>query len=48
LRWFGKKSGRLILRAALPLLTEDPLAENRDILLVQGEEFRAHESDTAE
>jgi mRNA-degrading endonuclease RelE of RelBE toxin-antitoxin system len=89
---FGKKDGRLILQAALQLLTEDPLAEtkkmmtlrpnafaqrelrllgkyrvlfnvDRDngavtvlavgekrgiILLVQGEEFRAHESDIAE
>jgi mRNA-degrading endonuclease RelE of RelBE toxin-antitoxin system len=92
LRWFGKKDGRLILRAALQLLTKDPLAETRNmkslrpnrfaqrelrllgkyrllvdvdrdnsrvtvlavgeqrgnILLVQGEEFRGHESDIAE
>jgi mRNA-degrading endonuclease RelE of RelBE toxin-antitoxin system len=92
LRWFGKKDGRLILQAALQLLTQDPLAETKNmktlrpnpfaqralrllgnyrvlfdvdrasstvtvlavgekrgnILLVQGEEFRAHESDIAE
>jgi len=92
LRWFGKKDGRLILQAALQLLTQDPLAETKNmktlrpnpfaqrelrllgkyrllfdvdrentmvtvlavgekrgnIVLVQGEEFRAHESDIAE
>ena len=92
LRWFSKKDGRLILQAALQLLTKDPLAETKNmktlrpnpfaqrelrllgkfrllfdvdhdnsmvtvlaigetrgnILLVQGEEFRAHESDIAE
>jgi mRNA-degrading endonuclease RelE of RelBE toxin-antitoxin system len=92
LRWFGKKDGRLILQAALQLLTQDPLAETKNmktlrpnpfaqrelrllgkyrllfdvdrentmvtvlavgekrgnIVLVQGEEFRAHESDIPE
>jgi len=92
LRSFGKKDGRLILLVALQLLTEDPLAETKNmktlrpssfaqrelrllgkyrvlfdgdrdnstvtilavgekrgnILLVQGEEFRAHESDITE
>jgi prevent-host-death family protein len=31
LRWFGKKDGRLILQAALQLLTEDPLAQTKNM-----------------
>jgi mRNA-degrading endonuclease RelE of RelBE toxin-antitoxin system len=31
LRWFGKKDGRQILKAALQRLEEDPLAETRQM-----------------
>jgi mRNA-degrading endonuclease RelE of RelBE toxin-antitoxin system len=31
LRWFGKKNGRQLLRAALQRLEEDPLAETRQM-----------------
>ena len=92
LHWFGRKDGRLLLRAAKERLAADPTAETRnmktlrlnpvaqrelrlfgnyralfnvdasaevvtivlvgekrgDSLLVQGEEFTAHESDPAE
>jgi mRNA-degrading endonuclease RelE of RelBE toxin-antitoxin system len=31
LRWLGRKNGRLLLKAAVSLLTEDPLAETRTL-----------------
>jgi mRNA-degrading endonuclease RelE of RelBE toxin-antitoxin system len=45
LRWFGKKSGRQLLKAALQRLEEDPLAETRQMKtmrpnLIAGRELR--------
>ncbi len=31
LRWFGKKIGRLLLKKALGILREDPLAESKQL-----------------
>jgi hypothetical protein len=43
LRWFGKKDGRLILQAALQLLTEEPLAQTKNMKTLRPNAFAQRE-----
>jgi mRNA-degrading endonuclease RelE of RelBE toxin-antitoxin system len=43
LRWFGKKTGRQVLKAALEMLEQDPLAESKNLKTLRPNRFAQRE-----
>jgi mRNA-degrading endonuclease RelE of RelBE toxin-antitoxin system len=43
LRWFGKKAGRQVLKAALEILEQDPLAESKNLKTLRPNRFAQRE-----